>query len=575
MDFCSLRHPAGSALGGALCEAEGSEPCFNTWATCQDPDNFERGSKTYRFVEPLADLPLWLEAFPYLRDVSVRGTIINPGRSLGQRAQLDARLRGGKHHDRGIDPYAADRSYDPMLRGTMLGRFWARNRYYEGRPARLLRGDLDRVEADGDLSSCEVRRYILDNVRHDGDEWRITCKDPLKLADGDRSLWPRHTGGELAADIPTLGTGSGVGAISVLPEGIGEEYPASGFLRINDEIMAFTRVGDVFTVTRSPSVSGIWETTPDAHEEGDAVQLCQAYIDRPVWEVARELLIEASGMDPAFIDVAAWEQEFQDYLPTQRVTGMLAKPTRANTLLNELQQQTGHYLFWDERASLVRFKALRFPSTFETVQRLDDSASFIAGSISVSDRPEDRISRIIVAFGQRDPTASLEDEGNYRRYQIDTDEDAGSDNEYGAHRVETIFSRWHPVGSRPNVLAFARRLVVTFARVRRSIDVDLAFKDGGLSVGDLVDLVSRRIEDSTGAPLVLRGRVFSEAPRQNSIRVEIRESVFESRRLFVWAPDELMGLHWDDATEEERELYAFWGDDEGLMPDGTRGFAWG
>lgn len=570
LDFCSLRHPAGDLPGAEVCAAEGPVPCYNTWATCQDPDSYVRGFKTFRFVEPLADLPPWLDAFPYLRTVSLRGTIIDPGRSLGQRAQLTVRLKGGRHHDRGVDPYVAGRDHDPMLRGSMLGKLWARNRFYEGRPVRLLRGDLDRILADGDLSSCEVRRFVAEKVAKDGDEWTLTSKDPLKLADGDRALWPRHSRGELAASISAVAT-----SLELVPVGVGEEYPASGHVRINDEIMAFTRTGDAMTVTRSASVAGIWETVVAAHEAGDAVQLCVAYLDVPVWEIGREILVDAAGLDPAFVDDADWQAEFEAYIPTQRLTAMLSEPEQANKLLNEVQQQTGHYLFWDERASRVRFRALRFPTTSEAIPRLDDSASLIAGTVEVRDRPEDRISRLIVGFGQRDPTRSLDDAGNYRRYQVDSDDDAGGPNEYGQHRIETVYSRWHPAGGRPNVLAFARRLVVTFAKVRRAVEVEVAFKDQTLAVGDLVDLATRQVEDASGAPLTLRGRIYSEAPGNRSISVEIRESSFTSRRLVVWAPDELVGLHWDDATEEQRETYAFWADAEGLMPDGTVGFRWG
>jgi hypothetical protein len=556
LDFCTLRHPAGNLPGAEVCAATGDVPCYNTWSTCQDGDSFTRGVKTYRFVEPLADLPPWLDAWPYLESVSLRGGIIDPGRSLGQRAQFTARLKGGRHHDRGVDPYAALRPYDPATQGTMLGKLRARNPYYALRPARVLRGDLDRIEADANLDSCEVRRFVLAGFAHAGDEWTITGKDPLKLADGDRAVWPRHSTGELAADITAVAT-----TLQLSPEGI-------------DEIMAFTRDGDTLTVTRTASVAGIWVTTPDDHKAGDSVQLCVAYVDVPAWQIAREILVEAAGLDPAFIDDAAWQTEFESYLPTQNLSAFIAKPEKADKLLSEVQRDANFYLYWVERENRVALKALRFPLTSEVIPRLDDASSAIAGSIEIDDRPEDRISRAVVFYGQRDPTMSLEENGNFRRVLIDTDEESAGVNEYQSPQVETIYSRWHPSGAKPNVLSFARRLVVTFARVRRSIEVEVALKDAGLGLGDLVDIATRRAEGPTGAAETLRARVYSEAPTKNGVRIELRESVFTSRRLVIWAPDELVGLHWDDATEEQREMFMFWAGDDGLMPDGSVGFAW-
>ncbi len=569
LDFCPLGHPAGGLPGLEVCAATGSVPCYNTWATCQDPDSFVRGVKTYRFVEPLADLPPWLEAWPYLESVSLRGGIIDPGRSLGQRAQFTARLKGGRHHDRGVDPYAALRSYDPAAQGTMLGKLRARNPYYGLRPARVLRGDLDRIEADGNLGSCEVRRFVLAGFARAGDGWTITGKDPLKLADGDRAVWPRHSTGELGSDITASDT-----SFVLAPEGIGEDYGAAGYVRVGDEIMAFTRDGDTLTVTRTANIAGIWVTEPDDHKAGDAVQLCVTYINVPAWEIAREVLVEAAGLDPAFIDDAAWQAEFEAYLPTQNLSALIAKPEKADKLLNELQRDANFYLYWSERTNLVVLKALRFPLTSEAIPRLDDASSAIAGSISVDDRPEDRISRAVVFYGQRDPTVSLEENGNYRRVLIDTDEESAGANEYQSPKVETIYSRWHPSGAKPNVLSFARRLVVTFARVRRSIEVELAIKDVGLELGDLVDIATRQAEGVTGEAETVRARVYSEAPTKYGVKIELRESVFISRRLVIWAPDELLGLHWNDATEEQREMFMFWADNDGLMPDGSVGFAW-
>ena len=75
----------------------------------------------------------------------------------------------------------------------------------------------------------EVRHFIVDTVAgpDSGGTFVIKCKDALQLANGKQAQAPRISNGLLSADI-TNGTTS----VTLLPNGVGAEYPASGTAQI-------------------------------------------------------------------------------------------------------------------------------------------------------------------------------------------------------------------------------------------------------------------------------------------------------------------------------------------------------
>ncbi len=74
-------------------------------------------------------------------------------------------------------------------------------------------------------------------------------------------------------------------------------YPASGKLRINDEVMSFTRSGDALTL----SGRGSNFTTAAAHEANDAVQPCYVATGLALHAILYDLLVNYAGV-PAAVD---------------------------------------------------------------------------------------------------------------------------------------------------------------------------------------------------------------------------------------------------------------------------------
>jgi len=93
--------------------------------------------------------------------------------------------------------------------------------------------------------------------------------------------------------------------------------------------------------------------------------------------------------------------------------------------------------------------------------------------------------------------------------------------------------------------------------------------------GDLADVTVDSVVDVTGAPRILRWQVISA---EETVSGEVTE--YQLQR-FSFGPEDKSAFWmladspiYADATEQEREDGAWWGDETGLMPNGDDGYNW-
>jgi hypothetical protein len=318
-----------SANSGCLIGSE--DPCFNTWASCENTDYYDKTTKTYRWCEPRLSSKeqVSIDARPQIKSVQERPPSKPIDEGIGTRASAMVEFQDEAHHDRGVDPYVADRAYTPEDQGTWWGKWRARNPYYNGRPFRIMRGW---AEADGiDLVNDFItKHYLLEGITGPDRRGRttVTMKDPLKLADDERALCPARSTGVLDANITAVAA-----AATLSPTGIGDsEYPASGTLRIGAECTTFTRVADALTLTNR----GTDGTTASTHNADDAVQLCYVVTSENVDDVIYELLVTYAGIDATYITAADWADEVDDWMSGHTLTGIVTEPTGVAKLINEI-----------------------------------------------------------------------------------------------------------------------------------------------------------------------------------------------------------------------------------------------
>lgn len=532
LDFCTLQYGVPPCMASA--DSNGGQKCFNTYASCQDRENYTPAPRTYRFCENVARLPKSLDAFPYLAAVSITPTKLAIGSGLGERARVSVTLVDAPHHDRGVDPYVAERDYNPMEQGSFFGKFVSRNRYYLGRPMRVLTGYLTEDEKGApvyDAANFQTRLYFIEKMDPPDSAGRvvITAKDILKLVDDDRAQAPRPAKGRLAAPISAGDT-----AATLDPVGIGDlAYSAAGVLRVNDELMDFTRAGDALTLNR-----GQYNSTAKAHALDDAVQECYVVGNsssggEPIEDIIYDLLVNYGNVSPAYIDTAAWAAESETYL-TRLYSTIVAAPVGVNQLLNELCEQGPAYIWWDEVAGQIRFRALR-PAASAAVE-LNDDEHFLAGSLRALDKQDARVSQVWMYFGQRTYTDAIDNPSNFKQVLIAIGD--GEDvNKHGQPKVKKVFCRWIPEFGRTFAEQVADLILQRYNETPKQISFALDPKDSSLSLGDLFRGRTRLAQDDDGSKREIVYQV-----------IEAREVYGQGRYVF----EALEERYTPSATESQR-----------------------
>jgi hypothetical protein len=482
MDFCANVY--GNAPCTAVVGVTGAAKCYNTYATCQDKPHFVKTTKTYRFCDQNADLPVGISAIPLLKSVSFASQEITPGKGLGVRGSVSVRLIDAPFPDTEIDPYWRERTYDTNNQGTFWGKFKARNPFYENRVLRVRRGYLS---APFSWSNFIDSVYVIEQLQgiSKDDGVTLVAKDILKLADDKKALFPKPSNGRLAADITAIQN-----SFTLTPSGIGTEYQPSGKVAISGELMAFTRVGDVFTITRGES-----NTIAEAHKLDDTVQQVGIFDGLKVHDVIYTLLTSYSGINTSYINKPAWDTE-----ATAHLAGVFSveipEPTGINTLVGELTEQGTCRVWWDEIAQLIQFRAIKpLPTGLPT---LSDDSHFLTKSIDVKTDTNQRISTVLIYFAQKKPTEKLDELKNYALRVATPNLEAISSLEYGSNLIKKVLSRWFKTTSQGRANALADALLKTYRDPPQVLEFSLT-PALQLKVGDLFYAQTRKMQDVTGA----------------------------------------------------------------------------
>lgn len=435
--------------------------------------------KTYRFCEARSPHPHGINAIPSVKSVSTSPAQIDIKGGLGVRSNVNVQFTDHPYSDTNVDPYMADRSYtaaDSEGRGSFWTKWRVRNAGYQYNEMRLLSGYLE-----GDTynpKNFQTRHYVMESMTATKGGATIKGNDPLKLATQKKAQAPSVSTGVLNAAI----TNSATSAV-LKPTGIGnQEYSASGYLLIDQEVFSFTRTNDNLTF----SGRGTHFNTANVEHAVDAsVQECLYYqgaTEGKVNFIVKDLLTNYASVDPSFIDDTGWAAEVSSFIPDV-LDGIIVKPQDVFNLLVELAETLPHYLWWDERSQTIQLTALKPPPDSANV--IDQDGNIIEDSLTVTDKPDMRISTVVVNYGQIDPTKKLDEFSNYENalVRVDTESIAL----YGTSQIKTINTRWIPKNSKTSAEKLSKLMGRRFAEVPREVKFSLDPKDSdgadGLWVG--------------------------------------------------------------------------------------------
>ena len=413
-------------LDFATCGATGIE-CYNTLATCRLVSVYSEELVTLRLCTSTIDMLDTLDAIPNIKSVDYTPSEIRLGESFGVRSTLTIQCKDHPFPDTGTvgDNYLDTRSYDPYTTGTFWGKFKARYKYMRGHKLTWYIGN-----AGDPLDNMEKRVFVIDRIEgpHTSGQVTIVAKDPLVMLDDKRSQAPRLTSGVLVADISDSDL-----SFTVEPVGIGDEqYPASGYVAIGGkEIVSFTRVGDVFTITRAQ-----YNTEAVGHSEADRVQLCLVYDGDEVQDILYDIMTTYGNIPTGYIDFDSWDDECGTFL-NMLYSGVVAEPTAVKTLVNELLEQCAISMWYDELDEKIQVQVLR--NIPVSTAPYDDNV-ILADTFRQDELSDKRVSQVWFYYGKINPLGGSDDASNYRVSLATVSLD--SEERYGTPAIKKIFSRW-------------------------------------------------------------------------------------------------------------------------------------
>jgi hypothetical protein len=326
-------------------------------------------------------------------------------------------------------------------------------------------------------------------------------KDVLKLASDERAVCPIPSQGRLNLDMTAIAT-----SFTVTPSGVGADYDASGYVRIGQEVMSYTRSGDVFTVVR-----GQRNTLAATHKQLDTVQLCKEFLGQTSQNIVYDLLTNFANVSTSYIDKSAWDAEQVGYLP-RLYNALITTPTGVSKLITELSEQVGFFLFWDEVLEKIVFRAIRPNSGSEQITALTSEYNLLADSLKLKDIVDDRVNEVWVYYGVLDPSKNLSDDANYSNLYVASNAADQSDVQNRDIRIKKILSRW--ITGKTAAIELAKRYLERFALAPVEADFMLDAKDSNLKLCDFVTIESKQKQDFTGSPLELLLQITKRVEKQ-------------------------------------------------------------
>lgn len=505
-------------FGVSPCDAVGTK-CWNTDATCKFVTALDLTDEIImRFVAPAAnrflgeetqitgtDLALedgdllWTQdnqtiviegsqsviapfqpstAIPALISVSTAPTVLNVAAGnddlspLGLRAVAEVNIKDFPFNDVGFDPYLSDRTYDPLTQGSFWTKWLARNPFHTGYVMRIYDGYF------GDaLSQMIKREYFIEKIDASRSSVRITAKDVLrKVTDNDLKA-PALSNGALSLNLTDVGTSfQAAGAVLA-------DYPATGWVRINQEVIAYTSRATVGSNVEFTGLTrGALGTVAAAHNQFDRVQRVLAYIDEPFQNIIYDLLTVWGGIPTAYIDKTAWDQEKLEWRDLYNFTSYISDPVAIQQLVGEVCQQAQSNVWWDERIQRIILRAQRPNQNPDTITQ---EGNIISDSVTIEEVAKDRASQVYVYYGLRNPVLNSTDKFSYRAAEALIDVD--KERQYGEPAVKEIFCRWISTAVLARSLgdSYLRR----FKDVRKHIRFNLTANDiANFWTGDVANI---------------------------------------------------------------------------------------
>lgn len=502
---------------------------------------------------------------PLVTSVRTVGTRLNVGGTdgryepLGRRAFASMNFADAPHSDHPFDPYRTDRAYDPLTRSTFWAKWIRRNKFGKTRAlVRLYHG------FDGQaLADMQRQTYVLDKIDWAREGATLSCRDFLSLTEFRRAQVPAASPGTLAAALAETD-------VSLTMAGdVTGDYPATGTLRIGDELMTYTSVsydGGTDVTTVAGLTRGTDGSVADAHAASAGVQLCRRYTAARIDDVLEEMIVDDAQVPAQVVDLAGLTNEYDESLDAYTLTTVISEPTGVDRLIGEIAEQCSFYVWWDERAQIVRFQAIK-PLT-DIAKTFTEEADIIGDTFEIVERPKERVTTCSLFYNPRNFAGDLDKPSNFKNQLVVSNSTASGPDQYGRlPQTREIFSRWLTTQAQMNQTG--SRYSVRYADVPAYVKFLVDAKDRAVWVGDFISISHGALVDARGARDRTRRWLVIEAEEVEPGHAQMIHAVDVTLDGLIYlVTADGIGTYTADLFEARN---AFITDAAGLNPDGSVG----
>lgn len=362
-----------------------------------------------------------------------------------------------------------------------------------------------RVNEDIDFSEyIEISKYIITDINKAGNFYNIKAK-----SQEDRTLKPAFQ------QQGTLNTSINDSILSWDVETDEDVFPATGFLRIDNEFVEYT--GTAFNAgitTFTIQARGDLLSTPESHTAGAQVNYVKELVGNPI-DLLLDLLTGTDGaeIDPTLVDVAAFESIRDTNFPTDIFTLYPSNiPVLIEYIEKELLEANNIRIVKNSLNNLISISLLDVVDPSQDVEEIDDSTTLIntpKWSVSKNEvqtvvkvqwnwveglqkftrsRTIKASDEIIAIFGEiNGPTLSfkgIQEADNGATIAVD--------------RARRYLNRFSTPKATVSLSAFSTEFKHTVGDKVRITAKHLPAEGGGLGMSSVLELVSRAANTSTG-----------------------------------------------------------------------------
>ncbi len=240
-------------------------------------------------------------------------------------------------------------------------------------------------------------------------------------------------------------------------------------------------------------------------------------------------------------------------------------------LINELCQQVGLILWYDERTRTIRLQVVRpVPSHLVTTLTDDD----LVGEVGIATDLGRRVSQVEVLFAPRAAGGSNASAADFRRRLL-SEAHGESRAEHGSAAPLAIQSRWFGAGDD----ALAARTAATLLGQRRdgrtTYTIAVSQRHAHLDLGSVIRLITRDMVDPAGNPQPTYAFVISRTPpRAGSAAIGLAAERFPLVTRYAYAMAAGAGTY-STTPDAAREPGWFLSAADGRLPGGDPGYALG